>query len=209
MNARGFMKLSKTDKCIVVQTVRVDGSDRKIVKSSHFYIAKPEFEELLNTGRVVSKDIYSFMLAHYDRELNRIEFEFSWLESNGFTLSGKIERTCIKADEVIRWLSSNKEELSVILASESRNGRIVVNAGKTIKAILGNKIVKRKFIKAISSISISNGRSYWFSDDFSDFSLYFVVRNSIGEMCYNGGLIFHKDYKEPENLSKGYYSMHT
>jgi hypothetical protein len=101
--------------------------------------------------------------------------------------------------------------LSIVipLARPSSPCKVVVESRKNLGEVLKNKNLKKKFGKAIMRLFDPVHGEVVVGDDFMDYSFYFVKFNKDGDRDYNGGLIFHKNYENPIDLTKGHYSVHT
>lgn len=205
---RKLISISRSENCIIFRTISKDGANfRYKCKSSHFYALKSEIENALNGGYAITRDICSFaVIRKLDDMLN---IDFTWLESNGHKVEGAIESVYINLYEFIQWYYSDSEEYKTLNCDKHRTPKIKFVQTESLSKVLANSEVRRKFIKKLMEFqNYKAGTRIDIYNDWSDYSFYWIEYAG-DKKSMNGGLIFHRDYNEPENLKKGYYGVHT
>jgi hypothetical protein len=216
----------KTEHCITIQSLIRDKNDYKNRKrSNHFYFLKEEIEKVFEEERtkdfardryhIIARDGYSF--ADIYTHDGVIEFQISWLENfstfsdtgRNISLKGEIESIRIDYDTFYNWYYSDSETLKALhVESTRRTPKFTFYESKRLKEILANDTVRKKFIKRVLYFKNYDADEIKFYDDFVDYSFEWCEWRD-GQRGINGGLIFHKDYDNPEDLAKGYYGVHT
>lgn len=219
-NKAKMIKFTKSEHCIEIQSIVLDSTKQgEIQKSSHFYYLKEEIDKITECeeGRVLAKDGYSFaVLRKYD---NKLHFEITWLDGYSSTkgnsiVKGKVEYFTVDFEPFYNWYLETEDSTLRLLDRENvrPNAVIEYRGRKNLIEILSTPLVKRKFIKQIMDLKeraeFCKCDKIYLHDDWVQYS--FEWSRFIGtKRDMNGGLIFHKDYDNPTDLSKGKYGIHT
>jgi hypothetical protein len=216
---RTMVKFRKQDDKLVIHTVARDNDKifRYKGKSDRFFFYKELVLKAIQTGKaIIDKDIRNFAEVSVFEVHNIIRFSITWIKSSSMQTPfvAKQEDIYIEFGKFLDWLYSDDEEYSALDKRNARPNKVVFTESgmKKVREVLSSQVVKRKFVKALSKNfffgSSTEGRRIEFFSDFLDFSFYW--RELInGKQCMTGGLILHRDFKDPENLSKAHYSIHT
>jgi hypothetical protein len=204
-----MLVLKKTEHCVgmkIFQQERKNKSFGNDHSSYNFYITKDEFNQLIFRGYVYSKDIGYATLSTQDDILN---VTIDWLDygSNG-DIRGFQDKISVPIGNVIEWYMSNEEQLKILEYQEIKNSIFKVYCPERVNQVVSENRLKRKFIKQMEHLQRMNFDSINLMSDFVDYSFYWEGFNN-GKRTMNGGIIFHKDHSNPEDLNKGKYSMHT
>lgn len=207
---RKLVKFGKSENCITVQTLCKDNAQHRYRnRSSSFYFLKEELKLVIAGVKqcIYSKDGYSW--AEVCKRERVVEFQIYWLHSNGYSINGDIEYITVDYKKLFDWFYSDGESMKVLhIDSTRKTPKFVFKESKMLKKVLENDMVRKKFVKHITHFMNYDADEILFYDDFCDYSFGWTeMRN--GKRIMNGGLIFHKDYDAPENLSKGKYGVHT
>lgn len=204
-----LIKLEKTDNCLIFKII---SSEKKY---SRFYLIKEKIYQVLEKDElVIDKDIFSFCRIYRADHKNLICFEFTLLEgTTGSEVKGEIVYVNLNLIDFYMFVYGDKTETTLLEQIEpDYKTKIVFSspAKQTLKQIISNKTLRKKFGKQICSRFFSGAYpKVEFYPDFVDYSFGFSIYNSEGKFVYNGGLILHKDRKELGNLKKARYSVHT
>lgn len=209
----------ESNSCTTVINIIGVGSDGRKTKSNRFYITKDEMLRFFRDEYIVAKDIRNFLVMSAAQ--GYISFDFTWLESNGHEVHGKEEHILLEYDKFQRWFWNSLAAINAYSTKPNsfkslefiidKHPRIIFKSKSQLSNILRNKIMTRKFVQFMK-MHFTNTSSMCekivFSDDFVDYSFYFV-KHYVGGSTSNGGMIFHKDHEFPNDLSKGKYGYHT
>ena len=205
---RTMVRFERTDNCITIQTVARKNGHREHTKSDRFYVSKDSIKELFEKGYIISQDIYSFLKMYKSNDEKVLYMDFTWLESNGHTVKGRHERLELDFKGFEDWFNSDVLTHRQLDRIDNIVPKITFNSSKNLKEVLGNRQIKRKFIKRLMQFQNPRCTEVVFCDDYIPYSFGFSrYINGKYEMC--GGLICHKDYENPDDLSKARYSVHT
>lgn len=214
-----MIKFIKQKDYLVIHTVAKDDDQifRRGCKSDDFYFRKELIKEAIRTNRtMIDRDIFSFAEVALFEVHNIIRFNFTWVKSSNAQTPfvARREDIYIQYGKFHDWLYSDAKSYSALDMKNAKPNKVVFTESgmKKIKEVISSPVIKRKFIKALSRNfflgSSTEGKRIEFFSDFLDYSFYWreVVNNMRG---LDGGLILHRDYNNPENLSKARYSIHT
>lgn len=194
------LKLTRSENCIMFQVLENIGTTVK--RSPIFYTSKLYIENDIRN----LKDSRGFfdgddtLRLYQEDELTFIRLRF-FDNKSGYNFY-------IYTSKLADFIFGSSEMALIPVTRPTIKSKIVLQSRKNLGDILQNKMLKKKFGRAIARLADCNNEEVHVSDDFVDFSFYFVKYYK-GERSYNGGLIFHKDYTNPTDLSKGKYSVHT
>jgi hypothetical protein len=183
----------------------------KISKSNRFIVTIDKILDLLDNKYIVDQDLNNFAkfsINTYDGELN---IKLFWLkvDSNN-NITGINDNIIIDLNTFISWYKSDYEDVGELKILPKVNKKVCkfVFRSKKLKEIINNKILKKKLVKQLISLSSWNIDEISIYDDFADYSFGFTsyLDNS---KDITGGIIFHRDYKNPNCLENGHYSVHT
>lgn len=176
-------------------------------KSFRFLVLNSEIEELLAGEQIISKDIGNFLEAGINGDV--IVFQITWLQSNGKHVKGEIEYFELDCQKFSDFWQSNQKSLKTLNTVSKKQTRLnVISIEKLRLVIKKNKKLRKKFTKKLSRLTSMCFDSIELMSDFGTYDFYWRgIEN--GKPSMNGGLIFHKDLQDPENLAKGKYSIHT
>lgn len=211
---RKMVSIRRTqDDMLAFQTVARDNATfRYRSKSNTFYLSVNKLYKALATDETVfDKDIYNFaeVLCLKDKDL--FKFTFTWLESNGHSMRGEQENVYIKCSDFMKWYVGKEPVFKALSIQLEKPSRVVFtdSGNYQLKEVLKNPVVKKKFRKAITRfLNYPDGRVTEVYNDYSKYSFSWQELHE-GRRGINGGLIFHKDYSDPDNFKKGHYSIHT
>jgi hypothetical protein len=182
-------------------------------KAKNFYISTEDVQRAVSLAGmkcVISKDVYSFCEMRYCSESDRLEMEFYILDNAGEYLKGQRIRVKVNYPPMVAWCNLQPdEEYKELCKEEKETGKLKICDDKSLKRAIANPVVRKKLGKALIELAGNNKEitTNLYSDG-AEYSFYFVKMRG-EKRDYNGGLIFHKDYKNPADLSKGKYSVHT
>lgn len=177
-------------------------------RSNHFYILNDEIQSVFDKNDILTKDIYSY--CRISKKEDKIYFNIDWLERCGNNkLQGYTQNFTISANKFVQWYESQEVQYVCISLNENKTAKFDVRSEKNLKEILNDKTLRKKFTKGIQRLMCWQGETIELYDDFVDHSFYFVEKDKDNNRVMNGGLIFHKDFDERENIKKGYYQVHT
>jgi hypothetical protein len=183
-------------------------------ESKSFYIQADDIHRAVISERcrVIVKDGYSFCDLWYNKKSEKLEMRFSLLNCscNGNFLKGRQITVEVSYSKMSAWYALGTDEPYKELHKDApETGKLEIGNHDYLKKIIENPVVRKKFRKAIVNLVGWNKEitTHLYSD-FSDYSFYFVKMRG-EKRDDNGGLIFHKDYKNPDDLSLGRYSIHT
>ena len=187
------VKLTRTTNCIVFKVI----NRRSGEKSWQFYVSKDELS--LFNGKYFDGD--DTLRMFQDGDLSYLQFRF-------FERREKYD-LYIKTDKLIQFLDSKDEHLIIPATLPEISSKLFIEYGsKKLREVLSNRLLRKKFSKAVMRLVDCRHDTIRLTDDWCDYSFYFQKFYK-GRYDYNGGLIFHKDYNNPTDISKGYYSIHT
>jgi hypothetical protein len=222
-----MIKLEKTENCITLRTFSKarynsqtkEYEDKGYLSKPHsgsqtFYVPKNlMLEGLLKTGSLITKDCHSFCkisIFNPDGKNPVIDIELTWLDSNGSNCRGVIERLYIDYQKFLEFISNdNTENLSLLDIDYDINPKVILKSSSNLKNVINNRVVRKKFGKIMMRMKNKQCDKIDITDDwYNEFSFYFAVYTD-DKCLYNGGIIFHKDNKNPQDLHYGNYSIHT
>jgi hypothetical protein len=200
---RNLIKFSRNENTIAMQVY-----DKINKKSSNFYLLKSKIQDVLDGKEMIDRDIWSYC-SIWKRE-NAMNFRVDWLEgAGGFKLEGYTQNFTISTSKFIEWYESEEEKYTCISINENKTAKFDVRCEKNLHEVINNKILKKKFTKGIQKLMCWQGETIELYDDWAEHSFYFVEKDKNNQRVMNGGMIFHHDYDEKDNLKKGYYGIHT
>ena len=206
MTNRTMLKIEVLEHCITFRTV----SHKR--KSGMFYLSRKELEQLIAKGYIITRDLYRFAEWSLDIMSDSLNIKFYWLNSSdGINMSGYIEYVEIKYSELSKTLEQGIDTKSNILARDNdrysqHRPKLVFHQTGTLHNVLNNKIVRRKFVRAIrDGFRWPAAEKITFYND-SRYSFYWIETYLGDRRGLCGGLIFHC---YDGDLSKGKYSIHT
>ena len=173
-----------------------------------------EIESLKKYSYVITADICSFCKIHYNQNQNLISFNFSFLElSMANDLQGKSFFVQIDANEFFSFYHGSETEKSFLSVNDKTYKTNIIfteRGNKILKDIKQNKVIRKKFAKSIMRFNSSPDKKIkiYFDHDHVKYS-FFWSKTKNNERDMHGGLILHKDYKNPDDLQKAFYSVHT
>lgn len=206
---KSLIKATKSGKDFVI--MKVVSASKKY--PNRFYISREVLKTAIKKGYAIDKDIYNFAEISCLHDENLIKVVFSWLDGSGTgILAGRREEILLNGQEFTRWLKSkNTEYKALSLERGNVPNKVVItdSARDVLKNILGDKDIKKKFVKAFSQAFLRNAdRIYYLYSDFVENSFVWVEEVG-GKRGIVGGLIFRTDRSNPTDLRKASYSMHT
>lgn len=210
---RRKIKFRKATYCVGIQTVAKDDAYfRYKGRSSEFLVLKEKFDELINgeTKTIMDKDISNYIRVNKNTFDNSLEFEITWLSEDGRNnVRGKIERFEIDINDFNNFYNSDEEDFVTLNKPKKKRKTITeFQCNEKVKSVILNPALKRGFIKQLMRLQEWGFDSLVVYGDYMDYSFYWegYIDN---KRNMNGGVIFHKDNAEPENLYKGRYQIHT
>lgn len=215
-----MLVLKKLENCIEAYIVSKDKSpsERKTC-----LILPTKFRQAFadTTDRIIDKDINNFIEINTNSLLNTLTLNFYWLDMcmGGTEIKGEYERITVPFDKVKTWIEFISENFP-----EWKKLRVLEKEQKTpqlkfhdllfpqkdgLKNIVQNKTIKHKLNKILRKHFNHFGakRIEIYYEGNYDFG--FEIVNCSNKIEMIGGIIFHRDSEEPNNLKKGYYSVHT
>lgn len=180
-------------------------------KSTHgFYIMRQKLADLENMQEIIVHDINSFAVLRRDTHAGTVEIDFTWLNSNGCNVIGRLETVVLSYDKLATFLHDSADggpaEWKALSPDNSgKYPQIVFKSRKNLHAALENCVVLHKLVRYLrDGFCWSRSEKIELFDDFLPYSFFFnEIRN--GETFVSGGLILHRQ----ENLEEAYYSVHT
>jgi hypothetical protein len=194
---------------------------QKGYKSDRFIAGKSSLWAAIDGAEtVLDRDIYSFAAYYLDTSATNVKLKlgFTFLHS-GYMRDGRTEVKGVSIDVYLDaqafrdWLdtANSGDEKRFLNIPDKRGPKVVLteSANQVVRNILAAPFLRRKFAKAISGFKNwrDDGAEVTFYRD-GKYDFYFVERRN-GSRCMNGGLICHRDFKEPDNFAKARYSVHT
>lgn len=182
-------------------------------KLSHsFYVNRDKFWELERNGFVAVFDHPSVLTIRINNRNNTVIFTFAWLNrySSG-ELHGREEIVTVPEAPLMEFVRRSEEpdgakRWAALALPEPRGPRLVFRSRRNLKAVIGNRMLYRKFRKEL------NQHFHWqgsdeiiIYDDFMPYSFGFTeMRNGESGIC--GGIILHNYHND---LTTAYYGIHT
>lgn len=165
-------------------------------------------EALAYPGKIVyDTDLFNSAGICYIEKNKTIYFNFTFLHSIGNNkVEGKRESIYIPALPFMNFFAEYKpcSTLKLLNYIDHKPPKLHFHLPKGYITNMP-KTVKKKLKKGIMNLYYLRNEEIDVFPDFSPYSFFWKDRNS----SYCGGLIFHHDYEDYNNLSKGYYSIHT
>ena len=203
MDERILVKFSTAKNCVNIKTIS------KTQKSPHdFTVARSDFIALGRDGHMIARDMHSF--AEFDKnEIGDIvTICFTWLNNDGYQYVGWKQIVSVPYDALMDFVLNGESGRSTwkVLSIEPKNSpRFVFECPAQLRTCVENKIIRRKLARFLR-----DHFKWWGAEKicfYSDFVAYsFFFQEFRGEAPgIAGGLIYHTG----EDLSKGYYSIHT
>ena len=203
MDERILVKLSATETCIDIRTI---SRERKSPHS--FTVARSDFIALERDGHMIARDMHSF--AEFDRNEIRgaVTICITWLNNDGDQYVGWKQIVSVPYDTLMDFALNGKswQRTRKVLSLEPKNSpRFVFECPEQLRTCVENKIIRRKLVRFLR-----DHFKWWGADKicfYSDFVAYsFIFQEFRGEaLGITGGLLYHSG----EDLSEGYYSIHT
>ena len=163
---------------------------------------------LADPGKIVyDTDLSSFTGINYLQKEEIIYFHFTFLNSIGNNkISGERISLYIPALPFLEFFTEYKpgSTFKILNYIDHRPARINFHLPKGYILSMP-KMIKKKLKKGIMQLSNYREEEIDIFPDFAPYSFFWRCKNS----SLHGGLIFHHDYEDYNNLSKGYYSVHT
>lgn len=175
--------------------------------SSMIYLKPFEIFKHCTSEDFTSFDFYNYFQTHISNDNKIIRIVYADLNSSlktihDYTIPVELFRN------VFETCSGLKERKIIKLKYQDKKASLVMQESKNLPAVLGNKLIKRKFVKALNSLLDTCHDKVVLYDDFVKYSFGFA-KYIDGKRHYNGGLICHKDYNNPDDIAKMNYSVHT
>jgi len=165
-------------------------------------------EALAYPGKMVyDMVLHDFAGICYLNKTEQIYFTFTFLHSAGNNkVEGRRESVYIPAISFLDFFTEYKPGSTLRLLNyiDHKPTRIIFHLPKGYILSMP-KMIKKKLKKGIMQLSNYREEEIDIFPDFAPYSFFWRCKNS----SLHGGLIFHHDYKDYNNLSKGYYSIHT
>jgi hypothetical protein len=194
---------------------------QKGYKSDRFIAGKSSLMAAIDGSEtVIDRDIYSFAAYYLDTTVfnAQLRLSFTFLNSgclrDGRTeVKGNYIDVRLDAQAFRDWMdtASDGDKKRFLNIPDKRGPKVVLTAeaNQVVRNILAAPFLRRKFGKAISTFKNwrDDGAEVTFYRD-GKYDFYFVERRN-GSRCMNGGLICHRDHKNPDNFAKAHYSVHT
>lgn len=207
---RTLLKISASEESVSLRTV-----SRGFRSPSRFVVLEKELKELEEKRYVITVDIRSFAemrlaRAGAEEDGDILEVRFAWLSDAGAgRLSGMEENLRFSwqklKEGIERSRSLNGGAVGVLTLSDCRYPRIEFQSRKNLRAVAGERILRRKLGKFLSRhFAWKGSRRIVVYDDFEPYSFFFREERPAGTgIC--GGIILHGR----EDLKKAYYGIHT
>lgn len=211
-----FTAKATADKFIIFHTVAKDGQEfRHGLKSPEFYFSLEKLLQAIKTGQqVIDSDLLNFCNIFCKK--NTMIIQFTWLKQGA-------NQACRAWQEIIylqlhpfvSWLTDGTKGVYRTLDqnNEGKSNRLIFNgsAQQILRNILSKPIIRRKFLKALQSEFMRNsmGHVIEFYSDYDKYSFFWQEKRANGDSYMHGGLIFHRDRSDYDNLEKAKYSIHT
>lgn len=213
---RKMIRFGKREHTTSIQTIAKDNASfRYSGRSNNFLIITEKLDKLMNGEEevIMDKDIYSYIRIYKTSDSSGLwilVFEIAWLNSSGNKLMGEIERFAIDYEKfAMFYYDDNKTEWKTLDKPEvKRRTKMQVECPERLREVVTNPLLKRRFIKQIMSLNNWDFETLYLCTDYVPYSFYWYAMTN-GKRDMNGGIIFHKDHYEPENLRKGKYQIHT
>ncbi len=177
----------------------------RVDQSSTIYISNPEIVKI-----VESKDSATFDYHNYFRtstDYDKVLTVFAALNGS----EKEIYEYVLDHKKLVKALNdslSYKKSFIRLKNSEVKAKLIQKFTAEHLQTVLSEKHLKRKFIKHLLYLLDTQHTEVELYNDFAPHSFYFIKLYK-GNYHYNGGLICHHDYKDPDNLRLAKYSIHT
>lgn len=202
MKDRTLVYMTFRDDCIGLRTVS------RSKKSPHrFYISRHKLEELEHKSEVIANDIYSFAMLHRNAYAGTVEIAFTWLGSDGNSVSGYQDAITLPYGKMMECLRQSKPYVWKALSIDNsmKQAKIVFKSRKNLHAALGNGAIRRKLIRFLrDQFQWECSEKIEVYDDFVPYSFNFREIKD-GKAGISGGIILHGQ----EDMETAYYSMHT
>lgn len=195
----------RTD-CISLRTV-----NRSRKSPHHFYILRSRLEKLEHASQIIVQDIHSFAVLRWDHTSKTLKIEFTWLSSDGCSVSGYKETVVLPYDKMAAFLSKstleNKPAVWKTLSIDNSNKRpqLIFKSRKNLHDAIADHTIRHKLAKSLrDEFHWPQAERIEFYDDFLPYSFVFrEIRNNKPAM--SGGFILHQQ----DDIQKAYYSVHT
>lgn len=207
MNSRTMVTVRASDDFFVFRTY-----SRERRHSSSFYMNRETLGELFSKGRAVDVDGVSYASLWYDEGRDAVVIRFRWLHLHSDnTLIGREETVRLPGETFRAFVQQSVEESGpkewkALSVPERLAPHLVFRSRRNLKAVVGNKLVYRKFLKTLRQhFEWGRADEVIFYDDSVPYSFFF--QEMYGEkrgVC--GGVILH-DYKN--DLTTAEYGVHT
>lgn len=198
-----MVKFSATENCVDIKTI-----SRGKKSPRNFTVARSDFIALYRDGHMIVRDMLSFAEFNRNEIRDTVTICFTWLNNDGYQYVGWKQIVSVPYDALIDFVLNGESERSTwkILSIEPKNSpRFVFECPAQLRTCVENKIICRRLAHFLR-----DNFKWWGADkicffgDFAPYSFFFQeFRN--GAPGIAGGLIYHTG----EDLSKGYYSIHT
>lgn len=171
-------------------------------------ISHGDFITLEREGHVIVRDMFSFVELQRNEINNTVTLCFTWLNNHGYQYVGWKQNVVLPYGTLMDFALGHKSGYSTwkVLSIEPKNNpQFVFECPEQLRTCVENKIVRRKLVRFLrDNFKWRETDKICFYRDFTAYSFFF--REFYGETPgIAGGLIYHSS----EDLSKGYYSIHT
>lgn len=205
MDERIMVKLTASDQFIVFHTIT-----REHGRSRSFYVSRDDLLSLRTKGYFAASD-GSFAVFYADEATDALRISFYWLD---FTTSdifkGEVQSVTLPLFDTLVFVEQSAfeqgpKEWRVLSRNESSKPYLTFSSSNSLKAVVGNKLVRRKLGKFLrNNFNWPRATEVHFFGDSEPYSFFFrEYRGDNPGIC--GGLILHGR----EDLDKAYYSVHT
>lgn len=185
---------------------------RKQKRSSSFYMSRVTLEKVFSKGRTVSFDGVSNAVLWHNEEQDTVVVRFSWLHLHSDnTLIGREETVRLPGGTFRAFVQQSVEEngpkeWKALSIPERFAPHLVFRSRRNLKAVAGNKLVYRKFLKVLRrNFERKRADEIIFYDDSVPYSFFFqeMYGDRLG-VC--GGVILHNYHND---LATAEYGVHT
>lgn len=202
MKERTLVYMIFRDDCVSLHTVS------RSRKSPHrFYIPRHKLEELEHESTVIAHDIHSFAILRRDAYAGTIGITFTWLGSDGDSVSGYQDAITLPYGRMMECLHGRKPFVWKALSIDNsmKQAGIVFKSRKNLHAALENAAIRRKLVRFLrDQFRWAYAERIEVYDDFLPYSFFFRESRN-GGTGISGGIILHGQ----EDIKTAYYSMHT
>jgi hypothetical protein len=184
------LKIEKYENLYIFSVLTKDGS--KLERSWKFYMTNTEWSK----GSWFDCDD---TLRVCDEYVGFSTFKFRFFHTC------KSYDLYIPTTSLTKFLVSDKKSIIIPAHHLPVITKVEFYSVKNFKAVMANKVVRKKFGKAVMRLLDCTHNGVILTDDYDSLSFEFSKYYK-SEFNYNGGLIFHR---KDDNLGKGCYNIHT